>query len=127
MSQSPLARRPEQLSSYGTGIDTRPRNVALLACIKVLRSVMIVYHYDQATGAYLNTSSEADEDQMDQQFLIPAYATELVPPSPPNPNCSKRCSLRCTGVRIKPATPMIPNIDEAPQEGMWPRLSIKRL
>lgn len=88
----------------------------------------LVYHYDQVTGAFLNTSSEADEDQMEPgTFLVPAYATLLPPPSPPNPKLQQAVfDGDAWSVQDKPATPMIKkNIDGAPQEGMWPRLSIK--
>lgn len=47
---------------------------------------MIVYHYHPDTGAFLNTSSEADPDPMEPgHWLIPANATPKAPPSPPDP------------------------------------------
>jgi hypothetical protein len=89
---------------------------------------MIVYHYDQITGAYLNTSSEADESPLEPGvFLIPAGATKLLPPSPPDPK--KQVAVFRDGrwnVEDKPQEPVLKtNLDKAPLEGMWPRMSIK--
>lgn len=43
---------------------------------------MDVYHYDSVTGAFLGTS-QADLSPLDNEWLIPAHATELVPPAAP--------------------------------------------
>jgi hypothetical protein len=46
----------------------------------------IVYHYHRDTGVYLNASSAADPDPMDEDnWLYPANSTTKIPPSPPNP------------------------------------------
>jgi hypothetical protein len=89
---------------------------------------MLVYHYDPDTGAFLNTSSAADEDPMEPgHWLIPAHATELLPPSVSDPK--KQHAVFADGgwhIEDKPVPPALQkNMDEAPVEGMWPRISIK--
>ena len=88
----------------------------------------LAYHYDAITGAFLNTSTEADEDPMEPgNFLVPAYATLLGPPSPPNPKKQQAVFADdAWSIEDKPVAPMISkNINEAPIDGMWPRISIK--
>ena len=88
---------------------------------------MIVYHYEPDTGVYANTSSEADPDPLDPgKWLIPANATDKVPPSVPNP--MKQHPVFTDGawhVESKPVEPIVnKNITEAPAH-MWPHMSIK--
>jgi hypothetical protein len=88
---------------------------------------MIVYHYDPDTGAYLNWSSEADEDQLQPgNFLIPAYATPIVPPSPGNPKTQHAVfTAGAWHVEDKPIPPSITtNVEQAPV-GMFHNISIK--
>jgi len=43
----------------------------------------IVYHYHRDTGVYLNASSAADPDPMDEDnWLYPANSTTKIPPRP---------------------------------------------
>ena len=89
---------------------------------------MIVYHYHPDTGAFLNTSSAADPDPLEPgHFLIPANATEIVPPSVPDPK--RQQQIFREGVWVVEAIPAPPalkkNMDEAPLDGMWPRMGIK--
>lgn len=88
---------------------------------------MIVYHFDRDTGAFLNTSSEADESPLEPGvFMVPANATELVPPSPSNPK-TEHAVFRDDAwiVELKPIAPIITtNITNAPT-GMFPNISIK--
>jgi hypothetical protein len=88
---------------------------------------MLVYHYSPDTGAYLNIATDADPDPMEPgRFLIPANATEKVPP------------FTATGqwalfrdddwvVEKKPEPPVIgKNITLAPESGLYWNVSIKR-
>jgi hypothetical protein len=46
----------------------------------------LVYHYHHDTGVYLNASSAADPDPMDEgKWLYPADTTTKIPPSVPDP------------------------------------------
>ncbi len=89
---------------------------------------MIVYHYDPVTLAFLNASSEADEDPMEPgNFLIPAHATTELPPSPANPK-KQRAVFRGNAwvVELIPVPPPLKtNFDKAPVGSMWPLISIK--
>ena len=87
---------------------------------------MIVYHYNPDSFAFLNTSSAADEDPMDPgHFLIPANATELVPPSLADPK--KQQQVFRNGAWVVELIPVPPalhkNIKEAPRK-MWPAMDI---
>ena len=89
---------------------------------------MLAYHYDPDTGIFLNTSSEADEDPLEEgNFLFPAHSTGEIPPSPSDPK-KQRAVFRDGGwiVELIPVPPPLKtNLAKAPEEGMWPRLSIK--
>lgn len=89
---------------------------------------MIVYHYDPDTHVYLNTSSAADPDPLDPgKWLIPANATQLIPPPPPNPKTQQAVfqgsKWEVEDIPVPPA--LHANISNAPVGGIWPRISIK--
>jgi len=47
---------------------------------------MLVYHYHETTGVFLNTSEDAEPNPLEPgKWLIPAHSTPKSPPSPPNP------------------------------------------
>lgn len=88
---------------------------------------MIVYHYNADTGVYLNTSSEADEDPLEPgHFLIPANATDLIPPYVPNPK--KEHAVFSDGAWTVETIPVPPainkNMKEAPGDRLWPNMTI---
>jgi hypothetical protein len=89
---------------------------------------MIVYNYHPDTGVFLNTSTEADPDPLDPgNWLIPANATPLVPPSPPDPK-KQHAVFRDEAWLVEniPLPPAIhANYKEAPVDGLWPHISIK--
>jgi hypothetical protein len=88
---------------------------------------MLVYHYNADTGVYLNTSSEADEDPMQPgHFLIPANATERLPPSPPDPK--KQRAVFSDGAWTVETIPVPPainkNMKDAPGDHLFKNMSI---
>lgn len=42
---------------------------------------MKIYHYDSSTGAFAGTSKADPNPRRAGSFLIPAFATEIAPPS----------------------------------------------
>jgi len=89
---------------------------------------MLVYHYDAQTGVYANFSSEADPSPLEPgKWLVPAHATMLIPPAAPNPK--KQLTVFRDGkwnIETIPVPPALKtNLEKAPPEGMWQRISIK--
>jgi hypothetical protein len=88
---------------------------------------MIVYHFHPETGAFLNTSSEADPSPLEPGvFLIPANATAKLPPSPANPKKQQAVFRDDTwSIEDIPVPPALKTNMEGAPVGMWPRLGIK--